>query len=230
MAPIQLVIFDIAGTIVEDRDEVLDCFAQALQKNGITVAPDDLREWKGASKREVIRHFVEGQGRGHALDVSHRIEQTYRDFCQMLKESYRRGVAAIPGTQPTFEWLHAHKVRIATTTGFPRGISEIILKAAGWHTTFDANISSDDVTLGRPAPFMIFHAMEATGVQDVSQVINVGDTPLDLQAGRNAGVRGVVGVLTGTHDRARLTREPHTHILPSVAHIPALLEKEFGVA
>ncbi len=85
---------------------------------------------------------------------------------------------------------------------------------------FAANISSSDVRQGRPAPFMIFRAMEATGVRDVRQVINVGDTPLDLQAGTNAGVSRVVGVLTGTHGEERLKREPHTHIIPSVATFP----------
>jgi phosphoglycolate phosphatase-like HAD superfamily hydrolase len=69
--------------------------------------------------------------------------------------------------------------------------------------------------------------MEATGVQDVRQVINVGDTPLDLQAGTNAGVRGVVGVLTGPHGEEHLKREPHTHIIPSVADLRALIEREF---
>ena len=49
--------------------------------------------------------------------------------------------------------------------------------------------------------------MEAAGVSDVRQVLNVGDTPLDLQAGTHAGVRGVVGVLTGTHDQESLRRE-----------------------
>ena len=50
---------------------------------------------------------------------------------------------------------------------------------------------------GRPAPYMIFRAMEAVGVTQWREVINVGDTPLDLQAGTNAGVLGVAGVLTG---------------------------------
>jgi phosphoglycolate phosphatase-like HAD superfamily hydrolase len=61
-------------------------------------------------------------------------------------------------------------------------------------------------------------------VQNVQEVINVGDTPLDLQAGSNAGVRGVIGVLTGAHEREDLQREPHTHIIESVAEIPSLIE------
>ena len=42
---------------------------------------------------------------------------------------------------------------------------------------------------------MIFRAMETAGTEDVRRVVNVGDTPRDLQAGTNAGVRGVIGVL-----------------------------------
>jgi phosphonatase-like hydrolase len=116
---------------------------------------------------------------------------------------------------------------MATTTGFYREISDLILEKTGWQNVFAANISSTDVRQGRPAPFMIFRAMEATGVQDVRQVINVGDTPLDLQSGHNAGVRGVVGVLTGQYDRESLQRAPHTHIIGSIAELPALIEREF---
>ena len=74
---------------------------------------------------------------------------------------------------------------------------------------------------------MIFRAMETAGIDDVRQVVNVGDTPFDLQAGSNAGVRGVVGVLTGFHGKDRLEREPHTHILPTIAELPLLLECSF---
>jgi phosphoglycolate phosphatase-like HAD superfamily hydrolase len=64
--------------------------------------------------------------------------------------------------------------------------------------------------------------MEATGASDVHRVANVGDTILDLQAASNAGVRWNIGVLSGAHDRELLEREPHTHILASVAEVVTL--------
>jgi phosphoglycolate phosphatase-like HAD superfamily hydrolase len=70
---------------------------------------------------------------------------------------------------------------------------------------------------------MIFHAMEASLVASVTEVIVVGDTPLDLRAGKNAGVRGIVGVLSGASKEDQLRPEPHTDILSSVAELPALL-------
>ena len=95
----------------------------------------------------------------------------------------------------------------------------------GWAVgeTVDALITSDTVAASRPAPYLIFHAMEATGVTDVRRVLTAGDTPNDLGAGMNAGAGFVVGVTTGSFTRSQLEAEPHTHILDSVATLPELL-------
>jgi phosphonatase-like hydrolase len=176
----------------------------------------------------VIHHFVKRQF-GEDFRSREKIEATYVDFRSLLENHYReRGVSPIPGAHSTFLWLRERNIEIATTTGFYRELNDLILDQAGWREMFRASISSSDVAQGRPAPDMILRAMETTGIADPAQVINVGDTPLDLQAGTNAGVRGVIGVLTGVHGRERLQREPHTHILSSVADLPSLVEKEYS--
>jgi phosphonatase-like hydrolase len=225
MAAIKLVIFDIAGTIIEDHGEVVSAFSRALQQNDIPFDTDELKRWKGASKREVIRHFV-GQNRP-GVEPGEIVEATYDCFRAELQRLYEERLTPIAGAAATFAWCRDHGIQIATTTGFYREISEMILNKTGWRDLFAANISSSDVRQGRPAPFMIFRAMEASGVHDVRQVINVGDTPLDLQSGTNAGARGIVGVLTGEHDRQSLQRAPHTHIIGSVAELPALIDSAF---
>ena len=78
---------------------------------------------------------------------------------------------------------------------------------------------------GRPAPYLIFQAMQKTLVHPVARVAAIGDTTLDLQAGANAGAGWVIGVLSGAHDLATLGRIPHTHLLPSIAEVPLL----FGI-
>jgi phosphoglycolate phosphatase-like HAD superfamily hydrolase len=71
---------------------------------------------------------------------------------------------------------------------------------------------------------MLYHAMESARADTVAEVMAVGDTPLDLQAGTNTGLRAVVGVLSGVSRIEPFRREPHTHILQSVASLPALLK------
>jgi phosphoglycolate phosphatase len=72
---------------------------------------------------------------------------------------------------------------------------------------------------------MIFRAMEVSHIIDVHRVIKVGDTPVDIQAGTNAGVH-TVAVLTGPHDEDSLRKANPTHIIPSIADLPDLLKQE----
>jgi phosphonatase-like hydrolase len=230
MSDIELVVFDMAGTTIQDRGQVLDSFRKALDRNGIKVADEELQKWRGAAKREVLRFFIQQQfGIADVGNVT-RVEQAYADFRALLESSYAsEAVEAIPGVEETFAWLRDHRIKIALTTGFYRKVTDTILDVVGWKDAWiDASICSDDVAQGRPAPFMIFRAMEATGVIDTRRVINVGDTALDLQAGMNAGINGVVGVLSGSQTITQLGAVQHTHIIASVANLPALIENEFS--
>jgi phosphonatase-like hydrolase len=228
MPTIKLVIFDIGGTIIEDNGEVIDAFAAALEGNQLRASRAELTELKGASKRSVITQFVERQFGKEDPTNAARIAKAYADFKVRLEINFSNGgVKPIPGAENTFAWLKARHIACATTTGFYRSVTERILNSAGWQDTFSANVCSDDVKSGRPAPFMIFHAMEATGVADVREVLNVGDTRLDLQAGNRAGVLGVVGVLTGIHKEDRLQPESPSYLIPSVAELPSLIETHY---
>jgi phosphonatase-like hydrolase len=219
MNSLELVIFDLAGTTVEDHGEVPDAFAEALASHGISVSPPQLRSVRGASKRQAILHFIPpGPQR---MDGA---ESVYAAFRERLARRYQSdGVRPVAGADTTFLSLRERGVRVALNTGFDRETTGMLLDALGWGGGFfDAVVCGDDVAQGRPAPYLIFRAMESAGACDVHKVANVGDTALDLLAGHNAGVRWNVGVLSGAHDRAQLEDVPHTHLLSSVAELPSL--------
>ena len=132
-------------------------------------------------------------------------------------------VPPIAGAEKAFQQLRDAGFLLASSTGFGREIAASIFHRLQWEKYFAAMITSDDVTQGRPSPYMIFHAMEGARAASVAGVVAVGDTPLDLQAGTNAGARRVVGVLSGVGKKEQLEREPHTDIIESVAALPGLL-------
>jgi phosphonatase-like hydrolase len=228
----QLVAFDIVGTILEDGDQVPDAFLGALRAQHVAVTATELQPWRGASKRQVLRAFLERYYEPGDPGNAGRLESAYADFRQRLEASYRDGgVTPIPGVEATFAWLREQGIQIALTTGLYRRVTDLVLQAAGWQQgVVDATICSDEVAQGRPAPYLIFRAMEATGVTDVRRVAAVGDTALDLLAGTHAGVRWVIGVLPGSGRSGGGARQaietlgmaPHTHILSSVAVLPRL--------
>jgi phosphoglycolate phosphatase-like HAD superfamily hydrolase len=137
-----------------------------------------------------------------------------------------------------FDYLHQEGITIALTTGFYRKVADIILAKLGWGQTLNGNymnlqnktgihisITPDEVGgEGRPSPKMIEYAMKQAGVFDRSQVINVGDTPVDLLFGKNANVRLALGVCNGTHTREQLSAYPNDGLLNSIAGLIAIIE------
>jgi phosphonatase-like hydrolase len=230
MSAIELVVFDMAGTTIEDRGQVVEAFESSLCEHGIAVTDADLQPWRGASKRDVIRFYVQQREGGGSRSLTAHVEQVYTSFRRHLERSFlEAGARALPGAEATFAWLRERDIKVALTTGFDRGLADIILRSVGWQEgIIDVSLASDQVRKGRPAPYMIFRAMEALDVMYVRRVIKVGDTVMDLLAGVHAGVRGVVGVLSGSQGIEHLGRVEHTHIIPSVAELPALIDSAFG--
>ncbi len=231
-SPIQLVVFDMAGTTVRDDGAVLEAFHFALRRHHIPFDEEDIAARRGGSKIAVFRELVARQFEGEVGQKAERvIDAAYADFEAQVTENYRSGsLEAMPGAADTFAWLRQRGLKSALTTGFDRKLQRLILERLGWlEGMVDAFIAGDQVPQGRPAPYLIYAAMQDTAVGDVRRVVVVGDTPLDLQAAVNAGAAGVVGVLSGAHGLDTLGRTRHTHLIPSVADLPALLEAEFGV-
>ena len=219
MHELDLVVFDLAGTTVEDRGQVPDAFTAAFAQHGIAVSAEQVKSVRGTSKREAVLRLIPA-----GPEQEQRAAAVYASFRAQLAERYaREGVQPIAGTRQVFRLLREQGVRIALNTGFDRDTTGLVLAALGWaEGAVDAVVCGDDVPRGRPAPFLIFRAMEATGVSSVHRIANVGDTASDLQAGYNAGVRWNIGVLSGAHERATLESAPHTHLLSSVADLPNL--------
>src|ERR1017187_2126689 len=210
----QLVIFDLGGTTIRDRGEVPAAFAAALREAHIVVDPPELQQWRGASKREVLRQLVSRQGLV-AVQAAALADRIYAAFSVSLRTRLAATTdLAFAAAALTFAQLKAAGIMVALNTGFDREIVNVVLASVEWPDgLLDAVVCADDVPIGRPAPDMIIESMKRTRVHDVQRVAVVGDTRFDLEAGSRAGVGWRIGVLSGAHDRATLESAPHTHIV-----------------
>ena len=220
-----LVIFDMAGTTIEDRGQVPGAFAATLAANHLPITADDITRVRGASKRQAIRNLLPprlGDDASARQAFEAEADRIYGEFRKQLIDTYRNaGARCVPGAETAIQALRANGVKVALTTGFDRDIAMLLLSSLGWtRTMIDAVVCGDDVSTGRPAPEMILMAMQLTGVTDAATVANVGDTALDLEAASRAGVKWNIGVLSGAHRRETLERAPHTHIIRSIEDLP----------
>ena len=217
--PLKLIALDIGGTLIADHGEVPDAMLGAFARHGITVTPQEFSEWRGASKRGMVRHFVAREHKSEAL-----IEPIYADFTETVTKAYEK-VQPISGAEQAMKELASMGLILATTTGFDRPLTTAILARLGWQHYFVASITSDDVSDGRPAPYMLFRAMEAAHINETQVVMAVGDTPLDLQAANNGSMGAAIGVYSGAATEDRLRKERNSGVLPSVAALPDLIHR-----
>ncbi|BBZ44748.1 phosphonatase-like hydrolase [Mycobacterium parmense] len=223
-SPPELVVLDMAGTTIDDGMQVYRVLGETAAAHGATPTREDIARWHGSAKHEALRALLTPPGGTPPHDE--RLHAVVGDFRARLTAAYTAAPPVpLPGVPEALADLREAGIRVALNTGFDREIAESLLEALGWQgdSVVDTVVCGSDVPTGRPAPYMIFRAMERLGVTDVARVLIAGDTPRDLEAGTNAGAAFVVGVLSGAGTAEELGAHRHTHLLPSVADLPAFV-------
>jgi phosphonatase-like hydrolase len=221
---IELVVFDMAGTTVYDGDAVNASFRAALAAVGVGVDPAMVNTVMGLPKPEAIRLLLAGAGR---LPADGEVHAIHADFVRRMRDYYATdpSVREVPGAVATFAVLRRAGIKVALNTGFNRSVAAVLLDRLGWRVpvVIDADVTSDEVPRGRPYPDMIRLLMARLGITEALRVAKVGDTKVDLEEGANAGCGRIIGVTSGSFKAEQLRTSPHSHLVPSVAEVPAIL-------
>jgi HAD superfamily hydrolase (TIGR01509 family) len=112
-------------------------------------------------------------------------------------------------------------IRLGIVSGARPEVLEL-LRAEGVLDRFDAVILGSDVGRRKPHPEGIFSCLSQLKVTP-DEGVYVGDTPVDIQASRAAGVQAV-GVLTGAGNSASLSVDGPDRLISSLAKLPAIIE------
>jgi len=219
-AGVQLIVCDMAGTTVRDEHEVESCFTKAAMLTELQMTDEEILAVQGWAKRHVFEVFWERQVGNRGEQWRKQVENSYNLFRSILEDHYNYSpIRPTDGCLELFSFLKEKNIPIALTTGFYRKVTNIILEKLGWlqelnesytgnkHAIIQASIASDEVEQGRPQPDMIFKAMQLLGISEAGNVINIGDTPSDIQSGKNARCRYSYCLTNGTHSAAQLS--PH---------------------
>ncbi|MDO6516022.1 phosphonatase-like hydrolase [Zobellia uliginosa] len=220
MHNIELAVFDMAGTVVNENNIVYKTLQKAINKTGHELHLDFVLEHgAGKEKHQAIKDILK------AIDIhkDQASEAIFQDFKQLLDDAYRElKVASFEGVEDMLAELKSRKIKIALNTGYNRAIAELLLQKMDWikGQQYDALVTADDVSEGRPHPAMISKAMELLEVSDAGKVLKAGDSIIDIEEGKNARCGVTIGVTTGAHTAAQLQSAEPTYVLSSLVELP----------
>lgn len=203
---IKAVLFDWAGTTVDyGSRSPTQVFVEIFRQRGIDITVDEARGPMGRAKHEHIA-MVAALPRiaqlwqiVHGRPVTHAdVHSMYEDLLPLQKSILTSGSDVLPGVVEAVSALRGRGIKIGSTTGYTRELMEVVAPiAASQGYSPDVIICSDDVPAGRPAPWMNLLAAQRLNVYPMSSVLIVDDTPVGIEAGRNAGMKTVGITLTG---------------------------------
>eukprot|EP00928_Gymnodinium_smaydae_P065320 TRINITY_DN48485_c0_g1_i1.p1 TRINITY_DN48485_c0_g1~~TRINITY_DN48485_c0_g1_i1.p1 ORF type:complete len:300 (-),score=59.42 TRINITY_DN48485_c0_g1_i1:318-1217(-) len=204
---IDLIVYDMAGTTVQEGGIVYKTLQQVMQNAGLEVPDEAMHPWHGAKKEAVIAHFARQNGTPDS-ELEDLVVKLGDAFIAAIDEAYFNEASPINhidvGLLGYFRQLQSVGIKIGLDTGYPENIQQGLVKKLGFDKVVDAYISSYQVREGRPYPYMVHRLMEQLKIEDVRRVAKVGDSARDIEEGRNAGCGLVVGVLSGADDAATL--------------------------
>lgn len=126
---------------------------------------------------------------------------------------------ALPGAREVIDHLREAGLQLAIVSQKLRHLVQAVLDREGMK--LDVVLGGQDVPDFKPHPGGIQLAMQRLGVE-ADDSIYVGDTTIDAEAAKNAGVR-FVGVLTGVTTREEFAPYASIGLLDSVRELPEFL-------
>ncbi len=220
-APVQLVVFDLMGTLIADEGVVARAYDAALEQAGIAPASP---EFVAARNR-----VDELRGRPTLLVLTDvigdpvRAEEATWAFDDTILEAVP-DMVEVTGAGSVLDALRQRSILTCVTTSFTPEVRRAALSHMGWTESFAATLSAHGQRRGHPAPDLLLQAILELRIDSVGQVVIVGDSPSDLVAGNRAGAGMVIGVRSGGAPEALLLDSPHTHLIDSVGDLLSVLD------
>lgn len=209
--PVELVVFDIAGTTVKDNGEIAKAFQQAMREHSYKIPIEKINPLMGYKKTEAIKKMLNEYEADKVKITDDYIDKIHERFVALMVEYYNTTdeLQPLPNVKDVFIYLKEKNIKIGLDTGFPNEITDVIIERLGWLKNNFINyvVSSNQVPAGRPQPYMIQKMMEQAGITDAKKVIKIGDTETDINEGLNAGCLYSIGITTGAFTKEAL--EPY---------------------
>ncbi|MBI3859265.1 MAG: HAD family hydrolase [Thaumarchaeota archaeon] len=214
------VIFDVDGTLVtlvfDAKRTRLDMISE-LSRLGF--------DTKGLSELSTTRTIIEAakmQSTSGSDPVGF-VEAKKRLYA-VLDRSELRTVAearVFSGAAEALGKLKRMSLRLAAVTNSGRLAATEALRRSGLENYLEFVITRDDVGEMKPDPEGLKLAMQRLALP-AGDVIFVGDSLMDVETAKRAGVR-IVSVSTGNYSAERLGKEGPDHILGSVAELSSVV-------
>jgi beta-phosphoglucomutase len=200
------VLWDLDGTLVDSTELHWIAWRDAMADEGVSITREMFEATFGWKNDPILRRWLgDDVAEERKARIANRKETSYRTALR------QQGLKPLPGAREWVERLHAEGSRQAIASSAPRANIEAVLEVTDLGPDFDAIVSAEDVTTGKPDPQVFLLAARKLGVPP-SHAIVVEDAEAGIEGARRAGMKCI-----GVNPKLRLAADVYVRSLADLA-------------
>lgn len=179
------VLWDLDGTLVDSGDYHWRAWRDIMAAEGRGLTYEQFLASFGQKNDRILRAWFGDDISDELIDrIGDAKEAEYR---RLAREG---GLTPLPGARAWVERLHEDGWRQAIASSAPRANVEVMLSALALDGYFDAVVSAEDVTAGKPDPQVFLAAAGKLGIPPAGCIV-VEDAAAGIEAARRGGMRSI---------------------------------------
>lgn len=205
--PLRAVVLDWAGTTVDFGSLApVGAVEAAFAEARVPVTAAEARQPMGRAKRDHLAEVLAMPRVERAWRTEYGrppeeedIERLLASFLSLQAATIRGLSSLIPGTVESVDRCLQMGLRVGSTTGYTSALLQgVAEEAAARGYAPELALSCDDVSPGRPAPWLVLECAKRLGVFPMAALVVVDDSRPGVEAGRAAGAWAVGVAASGT--------------------------------
>ncbi|HTC90357.1 MAG TPA: HAD family phosphatase [Bryobacteraceae bacterium] len=178
------VLWDLDGTLVDSEQYHWLAWRDTMAAEGVTLTHAEFLKTFGLRNDSIVPQFITAATPERIDKIAHAKERLYR---RLVREG---GLEPLPGARHWTERLAIDGWQQAIASSAPRENVDVVLAVIGLASCFQAIVSAEDVTLGKPDPQVFLTAAERLGSAPARSIV-VEDAPAGIEAARRAGMPSI---------------------------------------
>lgn len=205
---IELLIFDLDGTLVDSRKDITHAVNVALKTVGRPPkTQEEISRLIGKGLWSLVKQAL--------FDDEKALKIGFAAFLAHYERNLLEHTTFFPGVEHTLSKFQDRK--LAVLSNKQERFCQAILSGLGCSEYFGIILGGDSLETRKPDPEPILHICEILDVSPTKTVM-VGDSPIDVQAGKSAGVM-TVGLTQGFTPEEVMNKSGADLLIPNVASL-----------
>lgn len=215
MREVELIIFDLDGTLVDSRKDIINAVNFTLKNIGLkTKSASEISSYVGTGVEDLIRKSLGGNQ-----------EALFKKALSVFENYYRQhsvdNTILYPNVVETLKYFRDKRKVIITNKRYELAI--LPLKALKIYGYFEDIKGGDDMDCMKPDSCPLDRMMRGFKIEDKTRAIIVGDMDIDVLAGKNAGIM-TCAVTYGIGKKEDILKAKPDYIIDDILQLKEIID------